>query len=66
MKNKEFESPIVEQVVSGAINFADNELEETLFSDEHRDDLLRKLYAALSISNDSTVRERINYIEKRY
>ena len=29
-------------------------------------DLLRELYTALAISNDSTVRERINYIEKRY
>ncbi len=66
MKNKEFESPIVEQVVSDAINFADDELGETLYSNEHRDDLLRELYTALAISNDSTVRERINYIEKRY
>lgn len=66
MKSKEYKSPIVEKIVSDAINFADDELDETLYSDEHRDDLLRKLYTALAISNDSTVKERINNIENRY
>jgi hypothetical protein len=44
----------------------DDELDKTLYSDEHRDDLLRKLYTALAISNDPAVRERINHVEKQY
>jgi len=56
-----------EQVVNEAIWWADTVLDEgELTSPEERDELLRKLYTAVAISNSEAARERIKYIEERY
>lgn len=56
-----------ETIIDNLIQEIDEILDTTgINSVEERDLYLQKLYTALAISNNDSVRERIKYIEERY